>query len=109
MKFWIALCAALAIVALPYCVAEAQTDTRRPSSDGDHAGYGALRTVCQADLDRFCSDVAAGGGRVMQCLRQNQDALSDGCKSALQSRRDHRRQHDGAPDGPTPTPTSPQG
>jgi Cysteine rich repeat len=44
----------------------------------------AAKEACKPDVDKFCSDVAAGGGRVMECLKQHQSELSDTCKSATQ-------------------------
>lgn len=41
--------------------------------------------ACDADLQRFCSDVQPGGGRVMQCLRQHGGELSPSCKDAIAS------------------------
>jgi hypothetical protein len=37
---------------------------------------------CSDDVRRFCSDVSPGGGRIMACLKQNKDSLSDKCKQA---------------------------
>ena len=42
----------------------------------------AAKQACQPDVDKFCSGVAAGGGRVMQCLKQHESELSDACKAA---------------------------
>ncbi len=42
----------------------------------------AAKQACQPDVDKFCSSVAAGGGRVMQCLKQHESELSDACKAA---------------------------
>lgn len=109
MKFWIPLCAALAIASSVYSVAQAQTDTSQPGSEGGHGGRGAMRAACQADIDKFCADVAKGGGHVMQCMREHQDQLSDSCKAAAQAIRDHHRQHGGASDTAPAAPPSPQG
>jgi hypothetical protein len=38
---------------------------------------------CKADLQTFCRDVKAGGGRLLQCLNANHEKLSDSCKNAL--------------------------
>ena len=37
---------------------------------------------CADDVRRFCSDVPSGGGRIMACLKQYKDSLSDKCKQA---------------------------
>jgi hypothetical protein len=54
-------------------------------------GMAATRTACQADLQTLCAGVQPGGGRIMQCLKQNRDKLSAGCKSALATQIAERR------------------
>jgi hypothetical protein len=44
---------------------------------------GALRTACSADFRQLCSGVSPGGGRIINCLRDNGDKLTPGCKTAL--------------------------
>jgi hypothetical protein len=39
---------------------------------------------CDDDLDQFCRDVAAGKGRLLMCLEQNDQNVSSRCKEALQ-------------------------
>ncbi len=41
-----------------------------------------LTAGCADDARRFCSDVPAGGGRVIACLKQHKDSLSEQCKQA---------------------------
>lgn len=38
---------------------------------------------CGPDLDRLCSEVAAGQGRLLKCLEQNDPKVSPRCKEAL--------------------------
>jgi hypothetical protein len=46
----------------------------------------AAKEACKPDVDKFCSGVAAGGGRIMDCLRQHESELSDACKAAQPQR-----------------------
>jgi Cysteine rich repeat len=39
--------------------------------------------ACAADYHTYCSDVRPGGGRILACLKQNADKLSQGCQQAL--------------------------
>ena len=39
--------------------------------------------VCEADRQKFCSDVAFGGGRMVTCLKQHESELSSACKEVL--------------------------
>jgi Cysteine rich repeat len=38
---------------------------------------------CKADVQKFCGQVQAGGGRIAECLKQNEAQLSDGCKERI--------------------------
>jgi hypothetical protein len=38
---------------------------------------------CQDDLVALCGDVAAGEGRLMECLSKNEEKVSDRCKLAF--------------------------
>ena len=42
----------------------------------------AAKEACKPDVDKFCSGVAEGGGRIMACLKQHESELSDACKAA---------------------------
>jgi len=47
---------------------------------------GALSYVaneCDADLDKFCSGVAMGKGRLLTCLDENSSKISSRCSQAL--------------------------
>jgi len=43
---------------------------------------GGLRAGCAADFQKYCAGMGPGSVR-RQCLMDNQDKLSDGCKSAI--------------------------
>ena len=47
---------------------------------------GAMREACKADLEKYCSDVQRGGGRIAECLNKQHDSLSEACKTALDAR-----------------------
>jgi hypothetical protein len=42
-----------------------------------------FRLACQADINRFCSEVRPGGRPTVQCLQQHVQELSDGCYGML--------------------------
>jgi hypothetical protein len=46
------------------------------------AALAALRAGCTQDAQRLCSNVQPGGGRVLACLKEHKDDLSDQCKQA---------------------------
>jgi hypothetical protein len=43
------------------------------------------RTACAADIQKLCAGVAPGGGRILACLKQHKDQVSNGCKQAILS------------------------
>ena len=49
-----------------------------------------LRRACGMDYRTYCSAVPFGGGRVIECLRENGPSLSRQCRSALMSARQGR-------------------
>lgn len=49
-----------------------------------------LRRACAMDYRNYCRGVPLGGGRVIECLRENGPSLSSPCRSALISLRQAR-------------------
>lgn len=49
-----------------------------------------LRRACRIDYRTYCSEVPIGGGRVIECLRENGPSLSRQCRTALMSARQGR-------------------
>jgi hypothetical protein len=47
----------------------------------------AIGRACRGDQEAVCPAVPIGGGRIIQCLVQNEAALSPGCKQALAAAR----------------------
>ncbi|MGO9991995.1 MAG: cysteine rich repeat-containing protein [Steroidobacteraceae bacterium] len=41
------------------------------------------RTACATDIQKLCAGVQPGGGRILACLKQHKDEVSDGCKQAI--------------------------
>jgi hypothetical protein len=60
----------------------------QPAAGG---GGGGLREACQADFQKFCSTVQAGGGAKMQCMKDHASQLSDTCKAAFIARMKERQ------------------
>lgn len=42
-----------------------------------------IRKACEEDSKRLCSDLKAGGGRLLQCLRGHESNLSTTCSQTL--------------------------
>jgi len=61
-------------------------------------GYRALaadtespQEACKSDIATYCSGVEKGEGRVMKCLKENREQLSEGCKTAMRSMQQKRQ------------------
>ena len=49
---------------------------------GDQQSLAAIRAACAEDAQKLCAGVQPGGGRIVACLREHKDSLSDRCKQA---------------------------
>jgi hypothetical protein len=49
----------------------------------------AVRDACQADVQKLCPGVQPGGGRIVACLKEHKDDVSDGCKQAIAKAREN--------------------
>ena len=47
------------------------------------AALGYVANECAEDLDKHCSDVAAGEGRLIDCIEKNDKNVSSRCKEAM--------------------------
>lgn len=41
------------------------------------------RVACETDIQSLCAGVQPGGGRILACLKQHKDQVSDVCKQAV--------------------------
>jgi Cysteine rich repeat len=48
---------------------------------------GEVRAACEADAKKLCPDVAPGGGRILMCLKEHKDEVSEACKQAVSKAR----------------------
>lgn len=48
-------------------------------------------SACQADIEAHCASVEKGKGRIMKCLKENKDKLSESCRSSLSDVRKMRK------------------
>jgi hypothetical protein len=49
---------------------------------GDQQSLAAIRAGCAEDAQKFCATVQPGGGRIVACLKDHKDSLSDRCRQA---------------------------
>src|ERR1700724_1414917 len=48
----------------------------------DQSTLAAIRAACAEDAQKLCAGVQPGGGRIVACLKEHKDSLSDRCKQA---------------------------
>jgi len=45
--------------------------------------YAQREGACADDINKFCKDVQAGGGRIANCLKKHENELSGACKEEI--------------------------
>src|SRR5260370_3280132 len=63
-----------------------ESTAKAPSSGAGGSGGSVIRTICEADVGKFCS----GEKQVGRGLRRHQDQLSDVCTAALRKHRENQ-------------------
>ena len=58
-------------------------DAPRPPSNGP-------RAACKADVEKLCAGIQRGGGRIVECLKQNEAQVSAPCKDAIAKARERK-------------------
>jgi hypothetical protein len=91
------------IVVLAESVLQLQTSTAQAASPQ----LSDARTACASDVQKLCPDVPPGGGRILDCLKQHKDEVSDGCKRAILSAIGKSSGDASAADNPAPAAANP--
>ena len=55
----------------------------QPAQAPSQQAVADARTACETDIQKLCTGVQPGGGRILACLKQHKDQVSDGCKQAV--------------------------
>ncbi len=76
------------------------------TGEGGAGQRGLVRKACLPDIEQLCAGTEPGGGRLIQCLREHQDRLSEACRSALSDARASRRDHAPSASAATPVPAA---
>src|ERR1700693_2248312 len=56
--------------------------SQTPSGQSESPQVAQARTACASDVQKLCAGVQPGGGRIVACLKEHKDSLSDRCKQA---------------------------
>jgi hypothetical protein len=76
-----ALCLVLALIVSSVFIAIPATAAQSAQA-GDQPSLASIRAACADDARKLCAGVQPGGGRIVACLKEHKDGLSDGCKRA---------------------------
>jgi hypothetical protein len=49
-------------------------------------GVQSFKSACEIDIKEFCADVQPGGGRILQCLEDRYQEVSDACYHTLRTK-----------------------
>jgi hypothetical protein len=49
-------------------------------------GVQSFKSACEVDIKRFCADIQPGGGRILQCLEDRYQEVSDACYKTLRTK-----------------------
>lgn len=61
----------------------AQSPAPGPGPQPSSQALAEARAACDPDIQKLCPTVQPGGGRILACLKQHKDQVSDGCKQAV--------------------------
>jgi len=56
----------------------AECQARRKNAKEQFKG---AKQACHDDVEQFCADAGKGRGRIVKCLKENKDKLSESCKA----------------------------
>ena len=71
----------LASICLGAAAQFALADVPSPASPPD--ALSEARAACATNIQTLCAGVQPGGGRILACLKEHQDKVSDRCKQAV--------------------------
>ena len=54
-----------------------------PPASAPPPSLAELHAACDADIQKLCTGVQPGGGRILACLKQQKEFVSDNCKLAI--------------------------
>ena len=75
------------LLALPFLAISAHAQTTNQSqfqaTPETRAKVYKVARACKADIKQYCKGIEYGGGRIASCLKTNEAAISDGCRTAM--------------------------
>lgn len=50
-----------------------------------------IHAACESDVENLCADIEKGKGRIMKCLKEKKDQVSETCKAELMDKKEMRK------------------
>lgn len=50
-----------------------------------------IHEACHDDAEKFCGDVKKGRGRMIKCMKEHKDEMSQGCKDEMAKMKETRK------------------
>jgi len=75
-------------------------------TSSSQAAANDVRAACARDVQNLCANVPSGGGRILACLKEHQDQVSDSCKQAVVKARGQANGGTGTPPATLSAPAS---
>jgi hypothetical protein len=82
MKTTMLLLTLCAVFAVPSAIADVPPAAPLPAP-APSPSPNAVRAACETEVPKVCPGVQPGGGRIIQCLVQHQNEVSEACRQAL--------------------------
>ena len=54
-----------------------------PAQQPSRQAMADAQKACASDIKTLCPDVQPGGGRILACLKEHKESVSDPCKQAI--------------------------
>jgi len=77
--------AALLLLASASVAAAQQPASKQQPAKNEMMMSASMKQACASDIKTLCKGVEAGGGRQMQCLKDNSAKVSPKCKEAMKT------------------------
>ena len=71
------------LASLALCLGGAASVFAADDATSSSSGTGKHWTACQAEIQKFCSNIDKGKGKMRACLNEHTADLSDGCKASM--------------------------
>lgn len=72
-----------ATIALPFVAAAQQPLPPGLPAEAQNPAVQAAWSACNADIQKFCSAVQPGGGRIVICLAKARESLTTECRDGM--------------------------